>query len=100
MTDVEDQVDKGVSTHRRKSERTNKTNGSPNRSHTAVAAGESEHLAAMLEVLNCTVSATGSSGGGFARFYGAHANGSRALNCPCIRSSAPRNSTMTERCAR
>src|SRR6478609_2131724 len=43
----------------------------------------------MLEVLNCTVSATGSSGGGFARFYGAHANGSRALNCPCIRSSTP-----------
>ena len=66
----------------------------------AVAAGKSEHLAAMLEVLNCTVSATGSSGGGFARFYGAHADGSRALNCPCIRSSAPRNSTMTERCAR
>jgi hypothetical protein len=35
-----------------------------------------------------------------ARFYGARPDGSTALNCPCICSSAPRSSTMTERRAR
>ena len=32
--------------------------------------------------------------------YGARADGSTALNCSRIRSSAPRSSTVTERCAR